>query len=362
MNATDLLHFLGHSPAEPEFEAWLTANRVYSRPHTAQDDYDYKDEPDKAERNAADSEVEEAEHAGFCLIYDDSENYRRLYGETSPAGAFVLMQVAFFAQDTQSYQGFQGELPAGLQFNLARKQVRQLLGKPLACRKVKELNVDLFLHGDVLLDVSYLGGEAGVGIVHARGLHRFDRCMLGRDIPRKDPTALDSAALARLLGGSAYSPALEALLAPLGWSSQGEQLADADDVLNLMQQHGITLYYRDASEFNNTLKIRDFPGDHAVFAGFRLNRAGDMHSNGFEGELPLHMEFHHTPQQLRALFQRAPDWESSGGDTAAMRWDLPHCSLHLMYSLLDWQLYRVTVFAPFTLAHDSARHRVPPTA
>ena len=149
------------------------------------------------------------------------------------------------------------------------------------------------------------------------------------------------------LGRSAFDTELDKLLSPIGWHVYSEDISDCNEVTDLMHRVGLTLYYRDASDGGGGHKESLIAGSK-VFEGFRLNRAADMYSRGFEQKLPYGLEFHHTPEQVIEKIGRKPDWHSMGDDTAALKWNFEHSSLHVLLSLIDNQLYRVSCFAHHT--------------
>ncbi|AGU52885.1 hypothetical protein VAPA_2c03240 [Variovorax paradoxus B4] len=118
------------------------------------------------------------------------------------------------------------------------------------------------------------------------------------------------------------------------------------DPVSLVPRHGLALCYRNAQEYE-ALGGRQFALDGAVFAGFRVNRRGDSNSDGFEGELPFGIEYHHTPEQAVSRVGRKPDSMLVNDDVAAYVWRFEACSMHLLISLIDYQIYRVTCFAEF---------------
>lgn len=346
MKSATLIAALSWSPADPKFDAWLTAHRVFDRPHHAYEDEDYADDENAAEQNARASLIQEDERSGVCLIYDERENFERRFGPARSPGDFILEEVAFFAHGVQRYQGYRDELPMGLSFGASPAKVHATLGPPTATRTVHELQADLYLFTDLVLNVSYLPGDAGASIVRVRLPHLYDLRMMGQTQAVHDPRAPDLGALLACLGRSGYDPALTKLLKPLGWDGDAGGLAGCDDVMDLLQPYGLTLYYRNARDYPALAKHK-FPRDRAVFAGFRVNRRGDMGSEGYAGKLPLGIEFHHTPQQVIQQVGMPPDWQSIGDDTGAFKWKQPDCVLHVMFSLIDMQVYRVSCFAKF---------------
>jgi|GEM_PF-3037540 len=362
MDAKTLFSFLGYSPSEPDFDAFLTENRVFDRPHTPKEDevwsVDDRDEDEEteeeyrtrkrndAERNAEDSLIEEVERFSICLIYDHIDDYQKLYTPIPSKGEFVLKQIAFYAKGVKGYLGYAGLLPWALMFSMSRSIVHQRLGQPYASRIIHELSADLYFLGDFVVNISYLNEGESIGVVHVRKQHFYDLRMLGKKEVTYDHRAIDLQELIKCLGSSAYDVTLESLLEPMGWQSSDFAMADCDEVPNLIRRYGIALYYRPSRDFESLAK-QQFLGDGTVFAGFRVNRRGDMHSEGFDGKLPCDLQFHDSPGVSIKKIGKEPDWKSIGDDIGSCKWKLPGYILHVMYSLIDCQIYRVSCFAKF---------------
>ena len=79
-----------------------------------------------------------------------------------------------------------------------------------------------------------------------------------------------------------------------------------------------------------------------VLAGYRVNRAGDMDSAGYRGRCPSAWR---SPPGSRTSSRASagdPDAHGVAEDTGYFLWNLPGFRLHVLYSLIDWQVYRVT--------------------
>jgi hypothetical protein len=346
MNANTLLSFLGCTTSDAQFDSFLTAHRIYARPHTQEEDDEYADDVDAAYENARLSLINDVERESIALVYEERNDYIQLFGRVNGEGDFVLKQLAFYGADVMDHRGFSGQLPRSLTFSDSRADVHAKLGSPVANRRIRGLFCDLYLTSDLCLNVSYRNDEGPIDIVHVRRPHLFDLRMLKGTQAECDKKAVNLAELTKCLGKSAYDSDLESLLRPMGWQSTDFSMADCDEVPNLIDRFGLTLYYRDAKHYS-TLDGKTFVRDGAVFAGFRVNRLGDMGSRGFKGSLPFGIEFHHTPRQVIAIVGRDPDWTSIGPDIGALKWKLPHHTLHVMFSLIDCQIYRVSCFAKF---------------
>lgn len=339
-SAVELLQFLGRSPSAPDFDQWLTALRIHGRPHHAEEDEAHSDDPDEAARNARASEIDEVERHSVALIYESTTNYRRLYGNAAgmrdtDGGDFVLQQVAFYAPDVQNYRGFAGPLPFGFDFNWSRDACREHLGAPFAARTIHELPSDLWFKDGWQFNTSYMNEGASVGIIHVRRLHLYDRRMLGMELRKVDPAALDASHIEHLLGHAGDAPEVVSVLRVIGWDPDDIEWNDCDEVPDLIRRYGVTLYFGSAAD-------DDAEDDGSVLTGLRFNRTGDMASNGFQGNLPHGIEFHDTPPQVIARIGRPPDKTVESADTGAYLWSFDRYLLHVFFSLIDYQVYRVS--------------------
>lgn len=350
MNSHDVLSLLGKSPEDKEFNEWLMSQRIHDRPHCAEDDEDYVDDPDAALRNARDSEIYESERHSIALIYEDRKNYVRLFGfsGSSSSGDYVLKQVAFYGPGISNYSGYKSALPFALNFSNTPVEVRERLGSPFATRTIHGLVADLWVTSEWHINVSYTEYLDRVAIVHVRRLHKYDvRMLSGIDDRNSKDSAVDVMRLGGVLGLEISDPRIAQALLPLDWSDDVKDEAEgADEVFSYAKRDGLTLYFRQVEEIG-VPQLGSLKKGATYLAGFRLNRAGDMHSDGFDGQLPLGLEFHHTPEDVVGKIQQPPSEKGVAADTGYYIWEFNDCRFHVVYSLIDWQVYRVTCFAPF---------------
>lgn len=349
MNSLEILGFLGKSPENRNFDQWLQNQRIYERPHSAEDDDEYNEDPDAALRNARESEIDENERHSIALIYEDIRTYQQLFDvePNSGDGDFVLKQVAFYGPGISNYQGFAGALPFELEFQDSPASVHKKLGAPIATRVLHELSADLWVTPEWHINVSYAESMDRIAIVHVRKPNLYDLRMIGQVIAPIAPAPLDLEKMRAALGKDIRDAIVSNALAPLGWDAAAENDADgADELFNFVKRFGLTLYFRQRNG-NSAAQLPDRSPETTFLAGFRANRAGDMRSQGFHGRLPFGLQFHHTPEQVLAKIQTPPDERGLASDTGYFIWNLNDCRLHVMYSLIDWQIYRVTYFTPF---------------
>ena len=341
LTAPALLARIGRSPAAADVDAWLSSHRIRQRPFLAKDDPDYRKDRYEAGKRAKASEIDEIERHGVALIYDPIDDYKALYGASALApspdgkpdsGPFVLREAAFFGPGVQNYQGFAEPLPFGLRFGMSGDEAVAAMGEPLARREVHELRSDLWAPDGWIVNASYLDADNVLGLVHVRRPHLFDRRMLKREAVPAKRTSFEP--LLACLGRAAGDARVVQALAPVGFDPNDFDFDGEGELMQFQHSHGLTLYV----------------GGHgqtaATITGLRVQRLGDLRSKGWNGDLPHGIEFHHTPLELPDVVGRKPDRVSQAEDTGAFVWNYEAYLLHVMYSLIDFQVYRVSVFLP----------------
>lgn len=338
MQAMELLEWVGVSPERAGFDAWLRAHGAAARPHRAA-----RADDAEAVRAARLSEIDELERQSVALIYGDSAVYGRLFGTPAPEGDFVLQQVAFYAPGISGYAGYAPALPFALAFADAPAVVRAKLGPPRAARMLHGLPADLWVSRDWHVTVSYDAARSGIAIVHVRRPTLYDLRMIGAlPCPPAAASAVDLDVLGALLGKPIDDPALRAALQPMGWSGAADLLASDDGrVREDLMRHGLRL---DVERTRGTPLgfLRGSAKRNARLVGIHAHRAGDRGSHGFQGALPFGLQFHFTPEQIVQCMRRDPDTHGVGQDTGDFVWRLEGRRLHVVCSLIDWQLYRLS--------------------
>lgn len=343
-----LIAWLGYSPSDPAFSTFMDAQRIFTRPHHAFEDEAFEEDPDEARENAEESLIDPVERHSICLIYEESEPFRALFGEPHRDGAFILKEVAFYGPGVQDFPGYTERLPGGLTFETSREGVHALLGTPWASRTIHSLLSDLYLFADLVLNIAYLPDEQQIAIVHVRLPHRYDQLCRGIEPPPPASKPVDLLALDGCLGLSADSPQLIATMTPLGWAPVRPLSRLPSEETDFLRRAGLILYFEKVKD-HPRLQERGLSRSGTVLAGYRFNRAGDQLSDGYFGPLPAGLAFHFTPEQAIECLGRMPDEHLQYDDTATLIWHSPDRSLHLLFSWIDYQLYRVTVLADFMI-------------
>lgn len=364
IDITELLGLLGCGDTNLELNQFLQAHQIHDRPKTAmqlreedfieddgETDVDYE-----LEKAAKASLMVESERFGFCLIFVTAQDYALVHeldsrGKNTPK--FILEQVVFFAQGVQIYQQYAGELPGGLSFPVKPSDPGYAaLGTPLARRNVYDTACDLFLIDGLIVNFGF-GDEPNPSLahVHVRRQHRFDKTMLAQS-PAKPAAAMQPLILGQAeLGCAVASTEVQRLFAQLGiGQSDMDQGACPDEITRLTKPQGITLYFDDVAHS----LVEDSPqanGEERRLVSMTFKRRGDLSSQGYSGPLPFLFEFGDTPPSLIVKAGRAPDAQHSSDQLLSYYWKFDAgLVVHAACSLIDWQLYRITLHAPFMAA------------
>lgn len=336
LSAPELLSFLGASPDDAAFGAWLDQHGIHDRPHAAPGVDGHGAASDETLREARLSEIDENERHGVALIYESRESHGRLFSAEAAGQGFVLKQAAFYGPGVSGRAGFQGELPFGLRFADGPAQVREKLSAPIARRVLHGLPAELWVDKDWHLNISYTADAGRVAIVHVRRPNRYDLEMIGAASSEASRNAPDLEKLNAAIGLAVDDAKLQAALAPLAWNQDArDEAGRGDEVFRYLKSHGLSLYFRDGADVGTT-----------VLAGYCVNRAGDMDSAGYPGPLPFGLAFSTRLEDIIPRVGRDPDAHGVAEDTGYFLWNLPGFRLHVLYSLIDWQVYRVTCSGP----------------
>ena len=98
LSAPELLSFLGASPDDAAFGAWLDQHGIHDRPHAAPGVDGHGAASDETLREARLSEIDENERHGVALIYESRESHGRLFSAEAAGQGFVLKQAAFYGR------------------------------------------------------------------------------------------------------------------------------------------------------------------------------------------------------------------------------------------------------------------------
>lgn len=360
-NTNELLDLLGCASNAPELERFLVEHRIHERPKTidqlANDEFIEDDgETDveyELERAAQDSLIVQSERLGLCLMFKPRQDFELVNADLPESQSpFVLEEVSLFAKGVQIYQQYGGSLPGNLTFSTRRSDAAYArLGTLLASRDVHETPTDLFLLQERIVNFGFTAGDDGtLALVHVRNQNDFDHKMLRPNFDGMGQPHLAGVLGAQHVGEAVASRGVEALFAKLAINA--DDMYDGacpEEITRLTKSHGITLYFRTLSKRDTANKLNKggkFGGQR--LSGMTFKRRGDLGSLGYHGALPFAFEFGDTPQTQATKAGRPPDRQHQSDELQSYYWKTDSgVIVQAVSSLIDWQLCRVTLHAPF---------------
>lgn len=347
-----LLSFIGTPSTNAALDDFLTRHRIYDRPATFEqlmaelDEEERNDEEfreDTIAERAKDSLIVESERLGCCLIFDTRANFEQMFGSVAEPGPFILKELAFYAPGIRSSLGYPGVLPGNLAFGDIRARVPAVLHcAPTVTRRIYDTLTERYEYRGWILNTGYNDGKNQLQSVHIRRPHHYD-LLAQRNAPPEIRDIETTRLLLSILGRPRSDPLVEAVFAKLGVDAdQAKPRFCPDTVADLAPSKGITFYFRDGGDL---LSTADDP-DAAWFVGVCFKRMGDLGSAGYWGELPKGLAFHDSAARIREKVTMPPKEHDESDQLGYYMWEVDGYILHAMYSLIDDQLYRVTIFSP----------------
>ena len=354
MNATlapQLIALVGSSPSGPVVKKTLSALGIYASPQTVEElreEEEFDSETDVEYELAQLSErskIVRVERLGVCLIYMSAQEFAVTYGVAPDGADFVLEQVAFYAAGVQDYMAFKAALPFGLAFNQRLADAPpSMLGALLAKRTLYECMARLYMPQGWVVNIAHDPVSGAMLHVHIRKQNPFDQCLLGTRTPRVSEQTFHTQV--NCLGRPIDEPAVQAMFEELGIDpKKRDSRSCPEEITDAEVSRGIALHVRGPKQagIKSSLKKVVF-----VFAGVVYKRRGDLVSQGYAGTLPYNLAFWNSPEQVLQAVPFPPIWTNTSEQLISYMWRTE--SGHLIQatcSLIDWQLYRVMIWAPF---------------
>jgi hypothetical protein len=349
-----LLGLLGQSSNSATFLATLQALKIRQVPQTFAslkdeiEDGEFENE-DEAEyeltQRSKASQIIDVEKFGLVMIYQTLDEYRTNFGSAPENTDFVLKELAFYQAGVRGAMAYPQALPFGLSFQQsAASQGPPALGPLIAERKLYDVMARQYMPANHVVNASF--DESGRLIhVHVRLQTLFDRCQRGELRFRFKDESYEF--YTQGLGQLISAPQVQTIFEKLNVSEKQRKSAHCPEEITIAERaHGVTLHVRGPKQAG----LKTSLGDEVVFvlAGVVFKRMGDLASEGYFGHLPYDLGFWMTPDQVLQKVPSRPIWHHSSEQLASCMWRLHNGQLmQAMFSLIDCQLYRLSVWAPF---------------
>jgi len=324
MTVSDLLTMLGRQGHEESFGPFLAALGTVASPSLDEDDphqhYDW------VMIRSRGLEVGFADAAYFS---GDSKALWRTKG-------LLLQQLTFYSNGREGVRRYGGELPHGLQWTDTREQARTRLAAFETGRA--SYLTDRWDIGPQRLVLAYAHGGEALDSVHVKlRIAPLDERL------RQQPT-VSASAWFDLFGHAADSSVLCSALSPLDVRARIE-LDEVESEVQFTEECGLTLYFDEARRLQ-TANNPTGRGKSMVFGAVKFHRARDLDGRQYTGSLPFGLSFEDSPADLADKIGTKPAKVRDGNRTGHMLWHLGAGSLHVMYSTIENQLFRVMLMAP----------------
>lgn len=349
-----LLALLGQSSTNAAFLATLRALKIRQLPQTVAQlqaevepgDFDDDDDVEyELMQRSEESQIIDVEKFGLVMIYKTADEYRTIHGSAPEGADFVLNELAFYQADIRGAIAYPDALPYGLSFEQsASSEQPAALGPLLAQRKLYDVMARQYMPGEHVVNASF-DDDGRLIHVHVRLQGLFDRCQRGLlEFPYSDE---QPGFYTQALGQLISQPQVQAVFEKLNVDPKQRESAHCPEELTAAEKtHGVTLHVRGPRQAG----LKSSKGGRVVFvlAGVVFKRMGDLASEGYFGHLPYDLGFWMTPDQVAEKVPGEPIWIHSSEQLGSYMWRLPNGQLmQAMFSLIDWQLYRLSVWAPF---------------
>jgi hypothetical protein len=145
-----------------------------------------------------------------------------------------------------------------------------------------------------------------------------------------------------LFGKSPKDPEFVRTFYPFGVLYEADQ-SETACAIDVREEFGFELH------FDLTGDRRSGGGDRRHLRSITMHRDRDMEARGWRGDLPFDITMNDSPSQLFAKVPEAPIKTAERKVSGSALWELRDFSLHVLYSLLDNLVYRVTVGRPMSV-------------
>jgi hypothetical protein len=273
---------------------------------------------------------------GLYLFFTTAERYALRYGIPRSSGWLVLTRAVFLVDFGHGFNSNPGPLPLGLKPTEPFESIVQRVGRP----------VRDWYSGGRICKGRWLIDDMDVDISFGRGGIKLVSVTPKRQAPHTKPPAWSPPSpseFVELFGSPLSSLRRMPELAALNLGQHSDEIGTYGEA-DFSAEHGLELYFKHGAEIDRNL----YPGPESsepCLSGLRYRVDLDFSSSGYRGPLPMDLDFDDPMPVVMEKVGAPPDKEALDENDGYQRWHLARTDLHVLYSLLEDRIYRVTLLA-----------------
>jgi hypothetical protein len=281
---------------------------------------------------------------GLYLFFTDDQTYRDRYGPPKSAGSLILSRAVYLLGLLPAYTVYAGPLPMALASTDDFAALRAKAGAPSQVwRAGDRVCKARWEHEALVMDVSLATSGTGLKVVSLTP--QRSQQSRRREAVRAQACGMlpDPAEFLSLLGTPLSILATLAPLAPLDLASHQKEIAEYGEA-DFTRAWGLELYFKPGRDIDRS--VHPGPGSsEPCLSGMRYRADLDFSSPGFKGPLPYGLAFDDPPAMVTTKLGGPPFWSSFDERDGAERWRFERADVHVLYSVLEDRIYRVTLLA-----------------
>ncbi len=278
---------------------------------------------------------------GVYLFFSDEPSFMERFGLGRSGGAITVCRVVLFGCYSAEVERYQGRLFAGLDTACGFEAWENVLGRPEWTHRVGSVVRKARWHRHrVVVDVSFTpAGECL--LVSLTPMFSPEAAEARSDASRRHAKVPSPDDVLASLGLPLSSPLLKNAFESVMYESKLHE-ASSHGEMDFSRSDGFELYAVPAKALRLGRPISAPPASLCL-AGARYRHDLDFKSAQWQGPLPFGITFDDGPDTVQAKVGRAPDSESRDEMEGFHRWEFPTHDLHVLYSLAEDHVYRVTL-------------------
>lgn len=329
-NAFALLgHALDSAPLSAALRNWLDLEYI--------DDDDLKKARENGRLSVFNADL------GLYLFFTDDVSYISRFGIPVEPGALVLTRVSMVGRFNERFSPYTGELPGGLTVAQPFTDWQRALGQPETSQELDgAVRKARWQHRGAVLDVSFRP-EGDVLLVSVAVPYSPLALEAAAERQARHASLPTAEQWTRLFGTSFERLMERPELALLDLRSREAEAMSYGEI-DFSEEDGFELYVRPGHKLDPAL--RDDADPAAIrLSGVRFRCDLDFKSHAWTGAMPFGITFDDAPEVAARKIGRAPDRENFDVTTGHQLWKFAKVEIHILYSLIEDHVERVTVRA-----------------